>query len=239
MRIRSEFMVGVASRMLVWVMRLLFLTVRVKKFVAVPGATPDHQNGENCHSFSIWHDSLLVTIFIVRRPRMFALVGRHRDGSYVSNVLRAVGIRPVRGSSSRGGAQAAAELIQQSRGHDLAMTPDGPRGPRRQMKPGCAFVASHTEKPVVPMAFSCSRAWHVRGSWTDLMIPKPFSTVYALAGPPIPILKGASRADLVRATREIQAEMDRLNEIAVRLAAGETLDVAELLTRPEDQSIAA
>ena len=108
------------------------------------------------------------------------------------------------------------------------------------MKPGCAFIAAHTQKPVVPMAIGCTNGWRISGSWTDLLIPKPFSTVYAIAGVPIALPQGATKADLVRATRAIQSEMDRLNEIAERLAAGESLDTYGLIRQiPSDLTAAA
>ena len=239
MRIRSEFLIGVVSRLLVILFRTLYLTVRIKPILAVPEGTPSNQDGSCCHTFCLWHDSLLTCIFGAKKPRMIALVGPHRDGSYVSQVLRGVGIRPVRGSSSRGGAKAIVEILRNAPGHDISMTPDGPRGPRRVMKSGCAFIAMHTGQPVVTLAVAPTRYWNVPGSWTTLAIPKPFSTVYVLTGRPIHIPPNSSRGQLEMFTQQIQAEMDRTHELADRLVAGEDFPVQELLSAPQEQRVAA
>lgn len=230
-KIRSEFLIAVLSRMMVLALRVLFMTCRIKKYLAVPEGVPDNQTGERCHTYSIWHDSLLVCIFITRRPKMIALVGAHRDGSYVSQVLKAVGIRPIRGSSSKGGAKAIVEILERAEGHDVAMTPDGPRGPRREMKSGCAFISGHTGQPVLATSFTCTNAWHIKGSWTTLMVPKPFSTIYCLSGNPIAVPRNASRGQIELLTQQIQAEMDRVNALGERLASGEKFDVQGQLSQ--------
>ena len=103
------------------------------------------------------------------------------------------------------------------------VTPDGPRGPRRQMSIGIVFLASHTGRAVVPTAYSCSRCWTVKGSWTDLVIPKPFANVFLLAGDPIKVPPALGRDELQQYAVLIQAEMDRLNERAECLSEGREL----------------
>ena len=98
------------------------------------------------------------------------------------------------------------------------VTPDGPRGPRRQMSVGIVFLASHTGRAVVPTAYSCSRRWTFKGNWTDLVIPKPFAKVFLLAGDPIKVPPALGRDELQGYASLIQVEMDRLNDEAGRLA---------------------
>jgi len=100
----------------------------------------------------------------------------------------------------------------------VIITPDGPRGPRRQMSHGIVFLASRTGRRVVPTGYSCSRCWRVKGSWTDLVIPKPFAKVFLLAGDAIKVPPGLERDELRPYTAMIQAEMDRLNAEAERLS---------------------
>ena len=236
MRLQSPRLVSVLSTLLVALFRCLFWTVRTEFHLACPETNP-YQPATRFFVYSVWHDSMLVPVFGGRQPATVALVGAHRDGSWVANVLRAVGIGSVRGSSSRGGARAARALINDTRGHHIVMTPDGPRGPRHELKDGLAFVASRTEKEVVPTAFSATRSWMFPGSWTDLMIPKPFSRVFLLTGEPVRIPPDADRETLERYTQMLQAEMDRLNEAARRLATGDVIEYPQAANDDEATSL--
>ena len=105
--------------------------------------------------------------------------------------------------------------------HHLVLTPDGPRGPRREVKKGIAFLASHSGRPIIPTAYACRSCWRVRGNWTDLMIPRPFTTVYFLTGNAIDIPPKLSKPQLAHYTQIAQDAMDRLQADADRLAAGD------------------
>ncbi len=100
------------------------------------------------------------------------------------------------------------------------VTPDGPRGPRRKMSIGIVFLASHTGRAVIPTAYSCSRCWKIKGSWTDLVIPKPFAKVYLLGGRPVEVPAELEREELRQYATVIQTEMDRLNDEVEQLARG-------------------
>jgi lysophospholipid acyltransferase (LPLAT)-like uncharacterized protein len=201
--------------------KLLFATLRIRFYCVNEVARPYSQADGQYFVYPIWHDSMAAPIFSGRQPSMVALVGAHSDGSYVSTILRSVGIGSVRGSSSRGGSQALRQLLADTEGKHIVLTPDGPRGPRRQLKPGLTFMASRTGKAVVPTAFACTSAWHPQGKWTDLMIPRPFSTLYGVAGQPIKVPRKASKVELDEFTRRIQAAMDDLDDLCARLAKGE------------------
>jgi lysophospholipid acyltransferase (LPLAT)-like uncharacterized protein len=136
-----------------------------------------------------------------------------------------LGIQLVRGSSSKGGASAIRELLRLPANTHLVLTPDGPRGPRRQAKVGLVFLASHSGRRIVPTAFSAARYWKIPGRWTDLMIPKPFSSVYALSGEPIFVKPDATAAELDGALNNLHSEMSRLGEQADQLAAGNNANI--------------
>ena len=218
-KIISQFLNKVLCFFLAHSLKLLFRTCRVK-YHFEDSLTP-YDDAAPRYTLCIWHDSLIVPIFMHNPPKFVALVGPHRDGSYVTNVLKVLGFDSVRGSSSKQGAKAVVEIIEKSRGIHLGITPDGPRGPRREMKSGCAFIASQTGKPVLATAYSCTNAWRVKGSWTDQMIPKPFSTIYAYASKPIVVPPDASRDVVEQFTQIIQREMDRVNEIAEGFVTGQ------------------
>lgn len=199
--------------------RMLFRTLRIEFDFDDPDTNPYQvARGPTC-IFSVWHDSMVVPVFAGKQPATMALVGQHNDGSYVANILKSAGIPSVRGSSSKGGAAAIRKLIDETRDHHIVLTPDGPRGPRRELKPGLTYLAAKTGKLLVPTAFASSRSWQIKGSCTDLMIPSPFARVVALAGTPIEVPRKASRDELDKYTAQLQAAMDALNEEAERRIA--------------------
>jgi lysophospholipid acyltransferase (LPLAT)-like uncharacterized protein len=197
--------------------RMLFRTLRIEFDFTVPDSNPYQVATGPTYIYSVWHDSMVVPVFAGRQPATMALVGQHNDGSYVANILKSAGIPSVRGSSSKGGATALRRLIKDTKDHHIVLTPDGPRGPRRELKPGLTYLAAKTGKPLVPTAFACSRSWKIKGSWTDQMIPSPFARVVVLAGTPIEVPKKASRDELDGFTAQLQTAMDELNERAESL----------------------
>jgi lysophospholipid acyltransferase (LPLAT)-like uncharacterized protein len=100
-------------------------------------------------------------------------------------------------------------------GSDLAVTPDGPRGPRGVFKPGALLVAQLTGYPVVPIALAASPAWTL-SSWDRFLVPKPFARVHVEYLPPRRIAREASRAELEEEAREIGLALDAAT---TRLAA--------------------
>lgn len=186
-------------------------------YVAPPD---DPRRGLMC----VWHDVLLIpTIGVVAPTQRITccLVSQHQDGSYLAEVMGFLGYTTVRGSSKRGGAGAVKQLIDDTAGRHIVITPDGPRGPRRRMKPGAIYVASQTGRLLCPSAFACRNAWVIPGGWTDFVIPKPFTTVYFAIGTPLAVPPDLSREELDRYVDWMQTAMDRLSDQIERLARGE------------------
>jgi lysophospholipid acyltransferase (LPLAT)-like uncharacterized protein len=219
LRIRSRSLNWIIVAGAVLLARLLFRTLRIRYILADPQTNPYEAEGDKSFLYCVWHDAMTVAIFARPHPRTVALVSRHQDGSYLSNALRMLGIGTVRGSSSSGGATAMRSLLGLPTRAHIVMTPDGPRGPRRKIKPGLAYLASRSGRPIVPTAFSAVRCWRIGGSWTDLMIPKPFSRVFAMTGEPITVAPDATDEELAECGRKVQAEMDRLADLADELVA--------------------
>jgi lysophospholipid acyltransferase (LPLAT)-like uncharacterized protein len=219
-KIRSRILTKLAAWSAVAVFRLLFRTLTIDFRWAAPGINPYKDEGPERFLYSIWHDEMIVPIFAFPHLRMAALVSRHQDGSYLSESLLAVGMKTVRGSTNRGGAAAVRQLINVAQDYHITITPDGPRGPRRELKSGIVFLASHSGRRLIPTSYVCTRCWRIPGSWTDLMIPMPFSKVYGVMGEPIAIPKNLSRDDLERYTQQLQQEMEQLEAEAQRLLHG-------------------
>jgi hypothetical protein len=146
-------------------------------------------------------------------------VSEHGDGEALVRLIRHWGFGSVRGSSTRGATKALKGLIRSARdGRDLALTPDGPRGPAREFKPGALAAAQATGHPVVPLSAAASRAWRP-GSWDEFLIPKPFSRLCVAYGPPRRVPGGLDRVGLETLAGELGRELDRLEARAAACVA--------------------
>lgn len=107
---------------------------------------------------AFWHSRQLMMPIAYRGRQIHVLISRHRDGEIIARIIARFGFHTVRGSSTRGGVQALRELIRIGRqGHDLCVTPDGPKGPAQVAKAGAIELAKATGLPIVPVTFSCSK----------------------------------------------------------------------------------
>ena len=219
MRLRNKVAVNCFAAATAWTWKLLFRTVRAE-FHFESNIDPYNPPADQRFIWAMWHDMAVIPIFARRQARTTALVSLHRDGTFVEGVLKQANLPVVRGSSGRGGSRALRTLLALAQTRDIAVTPDGPRGPRRQIKDGIVYLASRCGNPIVPTAYQASRCWRIRGSWTDLVIPKPFSRVIVLIGVPISIPRQLSRNDLQPYARRIQTEMERLDAEALNLLDG-------------------
>lgn len=133
--------------------------------------------------FTLWHGQMLPILWAHRQPTG-VLISEHRDGEIIAQIVNAFGFFAVRGSSSRGGARALLASVQALRdGADIAITPDGPRGPRHSFAPGALVVAFRARTKVVPIVASVNRGWRLK-SWDGFEIPKPFARVTVVYGTP-------------------------------------------------------
>lgn len=131
------------------------------------------QKGEGV-ILSCWHDQLLMMPAIYRGPGARLLISESKDGELIARIVRFFGHGVVRGSSTRGGRAAFRTLLQTAKEPvDIAITPDGPKGPRHQLKEGVVQLARLTARPVIPMAFVSSRG-HRFASWDRFLLPFPF-----------------------------------------------------------------
>jgi lysophospholipid acyltransferase (LPLAT)-like uncharacterized protein len=119
---------------------------------------------------------------------LHVLISRSRDGELITRALATRGVTAARGSASRGGSRAMRELVRylgEERGV-VVTTPDGPRGPSRELKAGTVLLAQLSGVPIVPMSFAASRAWRL-SSWDRFIVPHPFSRLAAVVGEPIAV----------------------------------------------------
>jgi lysophospholipid acyltransferase (LPLAT)-like uncharacterized protein len=132
--------------------------------------------------FAFWHNRLLAmplafTRFYKNRKGAVGITSASGEGTLLTMVFEKFGIQTIRGSSSRQGTAALYSLIEKiEQGYDVVITPDGPRGPRYEIKPGLLFLARKTGRPIQPVMVEYSRCIRL-GTWDRFMIPLPFSRV--------------------------------------------------------------
>lgn len=178
-------------------------------------------------AYTLWHGRLLPLTWYHRGEGVGALISLSQDGEYIARVVQGWGYRVVRGSTSRGGSRALAEMIRLGRnGRSLAFTPDGPRGPRERMKPGVLIAAQRAGLPIVPVSAACSRAWWFEG-WDRFLVPQPFSRVVIAHEAPVRVAPDLDEAGLERLSgriestlRALQARLDAEFEDTTGTAAG-------------------
>lgn len=129
----------------------------------------------------VWHNRLFMAPLFYRRyfraRKLACLISASRDGAWFAEFVEGLGMLSVRGSQGGRGAQAVRDLVALNRtGTDVALTPDGSRGPIYEMKGGAMAVAAKTRAPIVLLSLNHSRAWRLK-SWDRFIIPHPFSVI--------------------------------------------------------------
>jgi hypothetical protein len=156
--------------------------------------------------------------YAYRGGRISVLVSQSTDGELIASTVARLGIDSSRGSSSRGGIGGMRSLLRKTaEGWDIAFTPDGPRGPLREVQPGVILAAAATGLPIQPVAVAASRAKLLR-SWDRFVVPLPFSTVHFVYGEPLVVER---RGDTVEAAAELKRRLDAAEAEAERWAKGD------------------
>src|SRR5947199_4196044 len=132
-------------------------TLRFRYHSLHPGIDPRRPGDPARFIFAFWHEYMLLPLYLYARRDIHVLVSRHADGELVAGMAEALGYSTVRGSSTRGGIEAVRRILRLGPGHDVAVSPDGPRGPRRRVQPGLVYLAARTGLPVVPLGFGHDR----------------------------------------------------------------------------------
>jgi len=190
---RYPWWIGPAAALGALAVRLVGTTWRIERI----GFEPVERGiaGGGRVLFATWHARMLPFAFTHRGRAIAVLVSRSRDGELISRVIERLGFVTARGSTSRGAGEGALEMLEWGRrGHLLGITPDGPRGPARQVKPGLAWLAGRSGLPVVPIATASRPAWVLR-SWDRFRVPPPFARVWVAYGDPIAVPESAADGD--------------------------------------------
>lgn len=199
-------------RALLWPFGLLLKAWgRSLRFEASPDDVRAYMKNDAPVAIVLWHNRLFLAAEIVRRYRQgrpaYALVSASKDGAWLTAFFSLAGMRTVRGSSSRLGREAATALVDVLKaGFDVGITPDGPRGPIYELKPGSIIVARRTKAPMLLVGAEFESAWQLK-SWDRFVIPKPFSRVRMRCE----IVGSEQLTDRDGAAKQVEARLRELN----------------------------
>lgn len=145
----------------------------------VDPASPDFQGPA---IFVFWHEYIPFLFYLRGHCKIAMLLSKHQDAEWLSQAAKHMGFSIVRGSSKRGGDAALRELMRRGRGENLAITPDGPRGPRRRLASGAIYVSSALQIPIVPVGLGYDSPRRLP-TWDRFAVPLPGSRARAVLGP--------------------------------------------------------
>jgi len=163
--------------------------------------------------FTFFHSRILPLAHLHRKQNVVVLVSQHRDGEFIARILARRGYETARGSSTRGGVRGLRELLRAGRDRrDLAITPDGPKGPPRRVKKGALVAAQVTGFPLLPLAAGGDEVWRVR-SWDRFVIPKPLSRLRVQYGTPLFVPRRAGPEEMDQLAEDLDLELNRITDL--------------------------
>ena len=218
------------SRMAASVIRSWISSLRFRCLLDDPAVNPPTLKRRGLYMF--WHETLLVPAYTHARQDAAVLISRHRDGELIARTLKALGGRAIRGSTTRGGMAAIRQMLRYERRRHLAITPAGPRGPRRVIQMGAVYLASRGRMPLIPCGVGADGCWRL-GSWDRMILPRPGRAASFVLGKPIDVPPDADRKTLETYRRRVETALNEVQNRAESVAAAarppaEAMTLAEL-----------
>jgi len=182
---------------------------------AMDTAHPDW-SGQKIYIF--WHEYILFPLYLRGHNNLAMLLSRHQDAEMLSHAAHHLGYEFVRGSSRKGGATALRELLRRSGRMNLAITPDGPRGPRRKLAQGPIYLSSKLGLPIVAMGLGFERPWRMP-TWDRFALPRPGTRARGVVSPAIHIPADLDRDGLEHYRLVVERLLNGLTDEAEAWAA--------------------
>jgi len=212
---KEKLLLRIVPRCFYWALRLLAMTIRKEVFFS---ERPQRFWDEGQHIIAaFWHQRLLMMPFASPGWRPCVLISQHRDGEFIARAVKVFGVDSIRGSTTRGGFSALREMIRVFRkGSDIAITPDGPQGPKHVVQGGILQLARETGAPILPLTYSASRK-KIFQSWDQFIFPLPFSKVVYMWGEPLFVPRDIEKERLEEKRLLLQERLKQITEETDRL----------------------
>lgn len=206
----QRIQIAIVSEVAAWLIGLIGRTLRWES-EGDEHLEAIHREGKRA-IFTFWHGLIFPATYYWRRRGIVVMTSQNFDGEYIARCIQKHGYGAARGSSSRGGLKALAEMARCLRtGSDVAFTVDGPRGPRHEVKPGPVLLARKTGDAVFCFHISLARRIRLK-NWDQTEIPIPFSKALVLKAPPIYVSRGADENELRAKITKMQQVLDGLRQ---------------------------
>ena len=176
----------------------------------------DRLQSQNCRCvYSFWHQTIFLAMWWWRHRGVVAMTSANFDGQILGSALKKLGFDVTFGSSSHGGLRGIAVLAGRlAQGHDVAFAADGPRGPRYIAKPGPVILSRRSRCPIVAFHLFAEHAHVFEKAWDLFQLPRPFSRVVLVIGPPIEVPDEIGRDAVERKQADLQRALQRARETA-------------------------
>jgi lysophospholipid acyltransferase (LPLAT)-like uncharacterized protein len=194
-------------------LRLWLGTLQYRYRPIGPWLDPHDPDLQGRYIYVMWHETLLLPIQRYARPDICVLISRHDDGQLAAEICQRLSVGVIRGSTTRGSVEAVRGLLDKGSRMHLAITPDGPRGPRRRVQPGVIYLASRLGLPIVPTGFGFDKPWRAK-SWDRFVLPKPWSRATCVTGPTISIPQAADKTQIASYRQLVEIELLKATTIA-------------------------
>ncbi|MHC2067026.1 lysophospholipid acyltransferase family protein [Bremerella sp. T1] len=198
-------------------LRTLMSTLDVRAMYVQAENDPANPFCQRRGIYIFWHEYISIPFCLRGHCNISMLLSRHRDAEWLAHAANLMGFGTVRGSSNWGSIAALKELIRVSRRQHLAITPDGPRGPRREMAQGPIYLASKLQMPIIPMGFGMDRPIRF-GTWDKFALPRPFTRARMIMGEAIHIPKKVTKEDVEFHRLDVQRVLNHLTVAAEKWA---------------------
>jgi lysophospholipid acyltransferase (LPLAT)-like uncharacterized protein len=209
---KDKFLLYMIPQFYSLVLRFLALTIRKKVFF--PDRPQKFWDQGQAIIAAFWHQRLLMMPFLPRRGKVGMLISQHRDGEFIARAVKLFGVDAVRGSTTRGGFSALRGMIRSFRaGANIAITPDGPQGPKHVVQIGVMELARQTGAPILPVTYSASRR-KVFASWDNFILPLPFCRVAYVWGEPLFVPREIGKEGLEENRLLLQERLRQITEEA-------------------------
>lgn len=225
MKIKSPFLLKTLGFTIACFVRSWISTISYHYHPLGKNFDPNQPNFQGRFIYIFWHENILMPAYHYGRPEISVLISNHSDGEMIAQACKHLGFSLVRGSSTRGGIEAIRNMVKLSKNGHIAITPDGPKGPRGVIQPGVIYLAAKSGLPIIPMGFAFSSVKRAN-SWDKFVIPNAFSKVVMVTTPEVLIPADADKDNLQEHLTHVQNEIDRATAMAESILLGKINKVA-------------